>query len=73
MQTLGKKEELGLNKWRAIAKEMPGAAFEGLVVRYFNEGLSEADAILKAREYGGPRYNDFCQRGRPYIKFPTRE
>ena len=72
MQTLG-KEELGINKWRAIAKEMPGAAFEGLAIRYFNEGLSEADAILKARKYGEARYNDFCQRGRPDIKFPTRE
>jgi len=63
------KEELGINKWRTIAKEMPGAAFEGLAIRYFKEGLSEADAIMKAREYGGSRYNDFCQRGRPDIRF----
>ena len=68
MQTLG-KEELGLNKWRVIANEMPGAAFEGLAIRYFNEGLSEGDAINKARKYGGSRYNDFCQRGRPTIQF----
>lgn len=67
------KNEMGINKWRAIVKEMPGAAFEGLAIRYFNEGLSQTDAIIKAREYGGSRYNDFCERGRPDIKFPTRE
>ena len=67
------KNEMGVSKWRVIAKEMSGAAFEGLVVRYFNEGLSQADAILKARKYGEARYNDYCKRGRPDIKFPTRE
>lgn len=63
------KNEMGISKWRAIAKEMPGAAFEGLAIRYFHEGLSEGDAINKARKYGGSRYNDYCQRGRPTIQF----
>ena len=55
MQTLGKKEELGLNKWRAIAKEMPGAAFEGLAIRYFkdrnNDGRLDAGETLSGEMF----------------------